>query len=407
MNFYLKLAWRNNLRNKRRTFLAALAVGLGLAALIFTDAFSTGMLNGIIDAATGTFLGQAQIHRKGFLDTMDADLGVKDGPELLRRLAGEAGVARFAPRVVSFAMIASPSNSASVILYGVEPQAERGVSRLEKAVITGDFLSGEAVEIVLGRPLAATLGVALGDKVVVTAAAAGGGDLAQSMFRVGGILSTGSRPMDSNMAFVRLKKAQELLNLGSGFHEVALDFREMDSAEDRSLPFWDEYGSDGNEALGWPDLVPELLAAKEMTAFGILITAAILSGIVALGIMNTLFMSLYERMFEFGVLRAVGTRPARLGFMIVSEAAALAFISALFGIAIGWLACGLAGIHGIDYTGVELAGVTMLEPIRPAYRALQYWLYPSALFVFTLIVSLYPAVYAARLNPVEAMRRSL
>lgn len=406
MGFYLRLAWRNNLRNKRRTFLAALAVGLGLAALIFTDAISVGMLKGLIDTATGTFMGQAQLHRRGFLDTMNADLTVKDGQRLLAGLRADPLVARAAPRAVSFAMISSPSNSASVLLYGLDPGAERGLSRLDRAVERGSFLKENGDSVVLGRGLAGTLGADLGDRVVITAAARGG-DLAQALFRVGGIMDSGSRKMDSDLAFIRLDRAQKLLNLGGGFHEIAVDFRDARTAEDRRSPFWKEYGGGGNKAEGWPELVPELAAAKEMSAFGILITAVILSGIVALGIMNTLFMSLYERMFEFGVLRAVGTRPWRMGLMIVGEAAVLALLSSAAGIAIGFAACRVVGIRGLDYTGVDFAGITMLEPIRPVARALQYWLYPSALFVFTLLVSLYPAVYAARMNPVKAMRRSL
>lgn len=407
MNFYLKLGWRNNLRNKRRTLLAALAVGLGLAALIFTDAISIGMLDGVIDTATGTFMGQAQIHRKGFLDTADADLQVAGGPELLKRLEKDPLVEKAVPRAISFAMIASPSNSGSVMLYGLSPKLERGISRLERTVKEGGFLDGSSDAIVIGDNLADTLSVELGDKVVITAAAARGGDLSQAMFRVGGILDSGSRAMDSNFAFVRLGRAQELLNLGGDFHEIAIKFRNAASAEDASLPFWKTYGGSGNEAKGWPELVPELAAARSMSAFGIFITAVILSGIVALGITNTLFMSLYERMFEFGVLRAVGTRPSRMALMIVSEAAVLSFLSSLVGIATGALSCWLVGINGLDYSGVDFAGVTILEPLRPLFRPLQYWLYPAALFIFTLLVSLYPAVYAARMNPVKAMRKSL
>jgi ABC-type lipoprotein release transport system permease subunit len=407
MNFYLKLAWRNNLRNKRRTALAALAVGLGLAALIFTDGLTIGMLDGIVDTATGTFMGQAQVHRRGFMDTMDADLYVNDGPELLKQMAGEPLVKAFSPRTLSFAMIASPSNSGSVMLYGVDPGAEAGVSRLHRLVKKGGFLSAGPDAIVIGSGLASTLEVELGDKIVVTAAAARGGDMAQAMFRVGGIMESGSRGMDSNLAFIRLEKAQEILNLDGGFHEIAVVFRDIKTAENASLPFWTAYGGEKNEAEGWPELLPELSAARGMSAFGILITAVILSGIVALGITNTLFMSLYERMFEFGVLRAVGTRPARMALMIVSEAAVLALISAAVGMLIGWLASHITAVYGLDYTGVDYAGVTILEPLRPKFRALQYWLYPAALFVFTLIVSLYPALYAARMNPVKAMRKSL
>ncbi|OGR43665.1 MAG: hypothetical protein A2X35_08360 [Elusimicrobia bacterium GWA2_61_42] len=407
MNFYLKLAWRNSLRNKRRTFLAALAVGLGLAGLIFTDAISYGMLDGLIGTATGTFLGQAQVHRHGFLDTADADLQVAGGPALLRRLERDPLVSSAAPRTLSFAMISSPANAGSAMLYGVDPAAELRVSRLARAVSAGTFLAEEGDFIVLGSLLAETLEVGLGDKIVVTAAAAGGGELAQAMFRVGGVIKSGSRAMDANMAFIKFAKAQELLRLGDGLHEIAVVFRDPGSAENAALPFWRDYGAGDNEARGWPELIPELAAAREMSAFGIFITAIILSGIVALGITNTLFMSLYERMFEFGVLRAVGTRPARMGLMIASEAAMLGLLSAAAGAAIGWLSCVLVSIKGLDYTGVDFAGVAMVEPIRPMFRPEQYWLYPAALLLFTLIVSLYPAIYAARMNPVKAMRKSL
>ncbi|MDT8285794.1 MAG: FtsX-like permease family protein [Elusimicrobiales bacterium] len=407
MNFYLKMAWRNSMRNKRRTFLASLAVGLGLAALIFTDGLTIGMLDGIIGTATGTFMGQAQIHRKGFRDAMDADLFVRNGPALLERLASEPLVKAYAPRTVSFAMIASPSNSGSVMLYGLDPEAERGVSRLDRMIEKGDLLGGGAYRIVIGAKLAETLDVGLGDKVVLTAAAAGGGDLAQGMFRVGGVIRSGSRAMDSNLAFARIGETQKLFGLGDNFHEIAVAFQDVKYAEDPFLPFWKEYGGEDNQAEGWPELVPELAAARGMSAFGILITAVILSGIVALGVTNTLFMSLYERMFEFGVLRAVGTRPLRMALIIIGEAAVLGVISAAAGVLIGALASHLTALRGLDYSGVDYAGVTILEPLRPAFRAFQFWLYPSALFVFTLLVSLYPAVYAARMNPVEAMRKSL
>ncbi len=256
MNFYFKLAWRNSLRNKRRTFLAALAVGLGLAGLIFTDAISYGMLDGLIDTATGTFMGQAQVHRRGFLDTADADLQVAGGPALLAKLGADPLVAAYAPRTLSFAMISSPANAGSAMVYGVDPAAELRVSRLARAVPAGAFLAGEGDLIVLGSVLAETLEVGLGDKVVLTAAAAGGGDLAQAMFRVGGILKSGSRAMDSNLAFIRFDKAQRLLNLGSGLHEIAVVFKDPASAENTALPFWSEYGAGGNEAKGWPELIP-------------------------------------------------------------------------------------------------------------------------------------------------------
>jgi len=133
----------------------------------------------------------------------------------------------------------------------------------------------------------------------------------------------------------------------------------------------------------------------------------ILFGVVALSIMNVLFMSLYERMFEFGVLRAVGTRPRDMALLVVLEAACLGLVSAALGIIMGFGVTALIGVSGIDYVGVEYAGVTFRELIYPVMRPGQFVLYPLCVIVFALLAALYPAVYAARLRPAEAMRRSV
>ena len=133
---------------------------------------------------------------------------------------------------------------------------------------------------------------------------------------------------------------------------------------------------------------------------------AILFGVVIFGIINTLFMSLYERMFEFGVLRAVGTRPFGMARVILFEAGALAIVSIGLGAILGFLLTALLAHTGIDYTGIEMMGVTMQEFIRPVMTVEQFIIYPIWVFVFTIIAGLYPARYVAKMLPVDAMRRS-
>ena len=153
--------------------------------------------------------------------------------------------------------------------------------------------------------------------------------------------------------------------------------------------------------------MPQLKASLELSDFSTLIIAVILFAVVALGIINTLFMSLYERMFEFGVLRAVGTRPGAVARLVVSEAAALSVISIVLGVIIALLVTGIVSKIGIDYRGIEYAGVTFTEKIYPVLRPIQFVKYPAWVFIVTTLVGIYPAVYAARLRPARAMRRSL
>lgn len=415
MLFYLKLAWRNLFRNKRRSFITGTAIGMGLAALIFVDALFIGMERNMIRSATASFLGEGQIHRAGFRETQEIALTLNHYDETMDGLAGEAIVAHAAPRVIAFAMITSPANMSAISLIGVDPGVERHLSQIDDAIMAGEYFSGDRDrDLIIGSKLAELLEVSLGDRVVVTSTqladsgrGAEGGDLAQEMFRLSGIYHFNVRELDASMAFIRLEKAQQMLALNGGVHEIALKFQDPQVGRDESHPFWKKYSRHDNVAVGWTVLLPQLKAVFEIAGFGIYITGLILFGVVALGIVNTLFMSLYERLFEFGVLRAVGTRPFRMGALIVWEAGALAILSICLGTILGVLATLITLKTGIDYTGVEYAGVTFRELLYPVMTVKQYTFYPFWVFVFTSIVGIYPAVHAARMLPAEAMRRSL
>ena len=187
-------------------------------------------------------------------------------------------------------------------------------------------------------------------------------------------------------------------------HEIALHFDDLQFAGEAAAGFWSRYSTHGNEALGWRALMPQLDAAVEMAAYASGIVGFILFAVVSLGIMNTLFMSLYERMFEFGVLRAIGTRPFRMALMVLCEAGALSVISILIGTAVGFAVTSYFAAQGIDYVGIEFAGVTFSELIHPVLRPGQFVVLPGWVFVFTLIAGIYPAIFAARLTPAKAMR---
>ena len=153
-------------------------------------------------------------------------------------------------------------------------------------------------------------------------------------------------------------------------------------------------------------MLPQLQMALELSQFSLLIIGFILFAIVALGILNTLFMSMHERMFEFGVLRALGTRPRAMAALILFEATALAGVAVVLGVVLGVAIIAVFRHFGIDYTGIEAMGVTFRQLLYPQFQLRQFVLYPLVVFVLTLLISLYPAGHAARMQPAEAMRRS-
>lgn len=408
MFIFVKMGWRNLFRNKRRTFLAGLAIGMGLAGLMVADAFMLGMTDNMVRAATETFTGHGQIHRRGFRKTHEVEKTVTHYEQVIENLRQEEDIRVVTERTISFSMITSPANVNSVMLFGIRPETEKQISKLDEALINGSYVSDQPENrIMIGWKLAEVLEVGLNDRVVVTLAQAETGEMSQEMFRVGGIFRFGIRQMDMGTAFVHIEKAQAMLNIGSMVHEIAFFCNNLKTAGNIGNPLWEKFSDEENQALSWKKLIPELSSVLEMSDFGIWIITTILFGIVAVVIVNTLFMAMYERLFEFGVLRTIGTRPLRMALMILFEAASLAVISIVIGIAIGTLANHILGITGLDYTGLEFVGVTISEYIYPVMRTKQFTFYPTLLFFFTVIIGIYPAIHAARITPSKALRRSL
>jgi ABC-type lipoprotein release transport system permease subunit len=404
----LKLAARNVFRNKRRTFLSGTAIGIGLAALIFSDALLLGMKDVMIRNLTSSFMGEGQIHARTFRETQDVGDTIHDLDGVVDRLKRDPRVARFSVRAMSLGMISSAADFRSIMVVGADPDNERFLSQVGDAVVKGAFFRGNnPQDIVIGEKLAGDLNAGLGDRVVVTVAQAGTGDLEQELFRVSGIFGLNSRDMDGGMAFIRLAKAQEMLGIGENAHEIALTFSDPSIPENAADPFWREYAAEGNEALGWPRLAPQIEAIFHLSQISLYVMAVILFGVVAFGIVNTLFMSIYERIFEFGVLRAIGTRPLRLGELIVLEAGALAVVSILIGMLLSYGIIRIFGSVGIDYRGIEFEGVTIRNLIYPVATVRQFILYPAWALLFTMMIGVYPAAHVAGLKPAEAMRRSL
>lgn len=404
----IKLAWKNILRNKRRTIIAATAISIGLAALIFVDAYMIGMKENMIKTATASFIGDAQIHREGFRDEQEVTLTIQEVESITRKLAKESIVHYFTRRTYASGMIRSAANmNRGIILVGIFPGTERFLSQIDDAIIEGNYFKGDNEnDIVLGSKLAEILEVEVGDRVPVTVSQAYGGEFSQVGFRVSGVFEFADERMNSSMVFVRIHKAQEMLGIGNDVHEIAIKFTSTEISLEKDMSFWDTYDIHGNEVVSWTDILPQIKTLFEISNYSKYIMGFILFIVVAFGIVNTLFMSLYERMFEFGVLRAVGTRPFGMARLILFEAGALAVVSIAIGVILGSLITGTLAHFGINFTGIEMMGVTIQEYIYPVLAVEQFIMYPISVFLFTIIAGLYPAWHVARMSPVDAMRQS-
>ena len=402
------MAWRNLFRNRRRTFLTAAIIAIGLAGLIFTDAIIQGMVSNMVSNATDTFMGHAQVHAERFSLEGKVDQTVVNLPGIESLLRADPSVSEFSERTRAMAMVTSASDAESVMLYGIDPLKEKQVSQIHLILQDGRNLKDSREPgVLLGARLARTLQAKVGDRVVMTCAKAGTGELSQEMLRVVGVFAFHSDEMDRNIAFVGLKRSQKLMGLGPRVHEVVVRFKKGNGSEPGHSALYQALNVGGNETLPWSLLLPNLKVVIDISVYAAFILVFLLAILVALAILNTQFMALYERMFEFGVLRALGTHPMGLAGMVVGEAGCLGFLGVALGVVLGWAVTWIMAQIGIHYTGVEYAGLTFQHDIYPQARMIQYTLMPLGVWVFTVLIACYPASHAYRIRPAKAMHRSL
>lgn len=402
-----KLGFRNILRNKRRTIITCMIMGLGLAALIFADAFLRGLNQNMIDSVTNSFIGDGQIHRKEFLKTRELEKTILNTPQVLSDLNRNPLIRLSNPRTIASAMIASPTDVLPVALYGIKPLEESLISSIKESIVAGDYLNSlDQEKILIGEKLAKFLGASVGDKLVVTTSQAKTGILSQELFRVGGIFKMKNKDMDSSMAFINMEKSQSFMGIGTDVHEIVFKFKNRQDVVNPPNSFLEQFSTNDNEALSWKKLVPAIDAGIQLTTYSLSIGSIILFAVIALSTMNTLFMSIYERMYEFGIMKAIGTRATFIFKLIILEAGSLALVSSFFGLILGNFLTVLTRWTGINHlTDVEYLGTTIKTAIRPVFHSNQWTVYPLAIIIFAILAALYPAFSAARIIPTKSMRR--
>lgn len=402
----LATAWRNLWRNRRRTQLTLSAMVVSSGLLMLALGVFSGMMDDMLTSATRQYHGHLVISRTGYQD--DRDLYATFAPrQVLDRLKASTDILGAAPRLRGFALASGAADSRPVELLGIEPASEAHVTTLLNKGIDGTALPRiSGAQALIGRGLAQRLQLKPGDELVVFTQAADG-SLANDLLRVAGLFSTGDSRQDNGLVLCPLPWLQQFLVLPGQVHEIALNIRKPLAAEQiaadlaRTLPA-------GLEAVDWGRLLPEMREAIASFDVSRMIIVAILYAATALGILNTLFMSVLERTREFGVLSALGLRPGRIRLLILYEACLLGSIGLALGTILGLLLTGLMATVGIDLSGtltpITYGGGTILPRLHASFDAENILIPALALLAVSLLAALLPARRAARLKPVEALR---
>jgi ABC-type lipoprotein release transport system permease subunit len=398
-----KLAWRNIWRNKRRSLIVLVSIVIGMAALIFFDGFSNGMMQQMLSNQISSNISHIQIHKKGFNDNKIIKNILPDRQKVEQILKENAQVKFFSERVITFGLLSSASSSSGIYLYGIKPGAEEKISKIKTSIVEGNYLSDAKRDILIGKKLAEKLNVGLGDKVVAMANTPDG-SIGSDVFRVAGIFETFSSEFDKSTIYISEQTAQNMLGIDNETLEFAMiieDYKKVDEVKaNLQLKLGDEY-----EVLSYKDLLPMIIFSMDIYQESMFIFNLIIGLALIFGIINTMLMSVFERINEFGVLMAMGMKNSRLFFMIVLEAFIIGIVGTIVGLIVGILIHIPLSHSGIDFSlfaeGLESFGVgAIIYPILSLGNLI------SMIFLIPFISvagALYPAYRAIKLEPVYAI----
>jgi len=400
----LKIAFRNIFRQKRRSILTALSMFGGFFLSAFFIGFSDGSYNQIISMFTRNNLGHIQIHEKTYLDKPSLYKTIGGYELIMERLPAISGVEAFSPRIYSAGIVSVGEKSTGVKITGVDQKKEISATNFDKKIVEGALFSAENVnEVIIGAGLKKVLNASIGEDLVVVSQGADG-SIANDSFTIVGISSSGNEMEDRITMYIPLRVSQELLSLDGRVHEIAVTVKKLDDVPDVLGRI--RGGIDLNllAADPWQVFAKSFYDAMQADVAGMWVMLLIIMFVVAIGVLNTVLMSVLERRREYGVLKAMGTRPGEIIKLILTEINILAIICIILG--------SVAGL-GINYIFSKY-GISLPEPFTYGGMKFQHMTSEINLRSFVIpavtvllsasIVGLFPAVKASRTDPAKAMR---
>lgn len=398
---YFKLAYRNLGRHRRRSILSGLALAMGTALLMFIAAFFQGEMRSAMESTLRLSSGHLQV-RDADYDPDKLSVAWEYLIESPEQVAGQIEaldqVDVATPRLLASGIITSQNDSVGVQIMGIDPASR--ANDPYRQLVSGEFLTADDRDgILIGYPLAQTLGLSVGSQINLLVNTSDG-TVDEQLFTVRGIYTTGTTAYDKGIVFLPLKKAQAFSGAGNHASMIFVLLKDREQAEfvAKAIP------SQNFKVETWRELNSLLVLVNDFSNAYLTVINLIILGVTVTVIVNTLLMSVFERTREIGILSAIGMKGRQIIAMFLAEASLLALGGVTAGALIGWALSAYFGKVGIYFGDLGLSADMLLEDRIYTYLTLE-----SAInliitaFVITLIASLYPARLASRMEPVEAL----
>jgi len=404
----VQIAWRNLGRNKKRTALAFLAITVAQFAFLATDGLMRGYSDNIRLAITGPMVGHVQAHDLNWRQERALDLTIDDVDKIVSEVQSDPDVGNVSARIYAPVLVAPKQDAFIAIVIGLSIDVESS----PYGILSGLKQSVEKGKVLIGYRLAKKINAEPGQEIAVVGQAADG-SLANDLYIVQDIIRCPADIVNQSGIVMSLQDAQQLFVMPNQANEIVIRAKTSGKSREISNRLSQKPLFANIEVLAWQEIVPELVLILKMSDYVGYFALIIVFIAAVTGIANTLMMSTFERMHEFGMLIALGTRPMRIVRMIICEAIFIGII----GVAIGTV-LGYGFVIGTAERGIDMAswggegqveemayqGLNLPLHIRPRLEPIDTLIGLVAVIVTSLVASVWPAWITGRLEPIEAMR---
>jgi putative ABC transport system permease protein len=405
-----KIAIRNLMRYKRRTWLTASLITIGVVFVLVFISVSGSFKNMMIGQITDSMLGHIQIHQKGYVASIDnlplnLNLKAQTAKDIEGVLKQIPEMAAYSPRIKFGGMFSNFVETTNVRLNGIYPDKEFNTVPL----FSSRILSGAKVlhrgEIFIPELLSTGMKVKVGDSIVIVATNQDG-SVNGKQFKVAAILGSVTGPGGRD-GYIHIEDAAEILRMeGLDISEIAIRLNDFNSLHkvNRKLQGLltqgkNQAGQPPLEVHTWETLSPFFNIAKMIEVMTFFIKIMLIS-IVLVSIMNVMIMAVYERIREIGTIAAIGTLPGKILSMFVIEGFCLGVLGSLLGTLVGAILLFILNAAHLHFDFGMQKGLLLSVRLMPG----DFLVIAVIVIIVSVLASLQPAIKASRMEPINALR---
>jgi len=407
MKTYLKLAWRNIWRNKRRTLLTASSISLAIFLALLMRSLQTGVWESVINNIIQSYTGSIQIHKNGYWEQKeDINNTFELNESLTAVLNANDNISLYVPRLESFALASVEEQTKGIALVGIIPETEDRFANISKKIIAGKFLKANDDGVLVAERLADFLKIKVNDTLVMIGQGFQGASAA-GKYPVRGIIHFPSPEMDNRMVYMNLPLCQEFFSCENRLTSISLALKNPNKVDKTISELKNNLNTGQYEVMKWDEMLVEIVQTMKTKNVGSYILLGIFYMIVAFGIFGTVLMMTAERIKEFGVVISIGMQKSKLAVIVAIEMIYIGII----GIIIGMVAA-TPIIYYFHSNPIHLSGPmakTMvdfgIDPVLSiSFRSDIYIAHSMIVMIIVLFAIIYPIRKVIKLNIINALR---